>query len=96
VVAFGFGLIHGLGFAGALSQVGIPEHEVPLSLLMFNLGVETGQIAFVTVVGLALAGIRRIPVSPPQGAWRLAPYAIGGLATFWTIQRLVGMFALSA
>ena len=45
VVAFGFGLIHGLGFAGALSQIGIPEHEVPLSLLMFNLGVETGQIA---------------------------------------------------
>ena len=63
VVAFGFGLIHGLGFAGALSQVGIPEHEVPLSLLMFNLGVETGQIVFVTVVALALAGIRRIPVN---------------------------------
>ena len=96
VVAFGFGLIHGLGFAGALSQVGIPEHEVPLSLLMFNLGVETGQIVFVTVVALALAGVRRIPVTPPRGAWRLAPYAIGGLATFWTIQRLVGMFLLSA
>ena len=91
VVAFGFGLIHGLGFAGALSQIGIPEQEVPLSLLMFNLGVETGQIAFVTVVALALAGIRRIPVTPPRGAWRWAPYAIGGLATFWTIQRLVGM-----
>jgi len=92
VVAFGFGLIHGLGFAGALSQVGIPEHEVPLSLLMFNLGVETGQIFFVTVVALALSGIRRIPVTLPGGAWRLAPYAIGGLATFWTIQRIVSMF----
>lgn len=91
VVAFGFGLIHGLGFAGALSQVGIPEHEVPLSLLMFNLGVETGQILFVAVVALALAGIRRIPVTPPRGAWRLAPYAIGGLAAFWTIQRIVSM-----
>jgi len=96
VVAFGFGLIHGLGFAGALSQVGIPEHEVPLSLLMFNLGVETGQIAFVTVVALALAAIRRVPIALPRGAWRLAPYAIGGLATFWTIQRIVGMLPLGA
>ncbi len=91
VVAFGFGLIHGLGFAGALSQIGIPEHEVPLSLLMFNLGVETGQIMFVTVVALLLAGTRRIPVTVPRGSWRLVPYAIGGLATFWTIQRLVAM-----
>jgi hydrogenase/urease accessory protein HupE len=90
-VAFGFGLIHGLGFAGALSQIGIPQNEVPLALLMFNLGVETGQIAFVMVVGFALAGIRRIPITPPQGAWRLAPYAIGGLAAFWTIQRVVSM-----
>ena len=96
VVAFGFGLIHGLGFAGALSQIGIPEHEVPLSLLMFNLGVETGQIAFVTVVAFALAGIRRLPITLPRGAWRLAPYAIGGLATFWTIQRLVGMLPAGA
>jgi len=63
---------------------------------MFNLGVETGQIAFVAVVALALAAIRRIPVTPPRGAWRLAPYAIGGLASFWTIQRLVGMFSLGA
>jgi len=96
VVAFAFGLIHGLGFAGALSQVGIPEYEVPLSLLMFNLGVETGQIAFVTVVAFALAAIRRIPITPPRGAWRLAPYTIGGLATFWTIQRLVSMLPSGA
>ena len=96
VVAFGFGLIHGLGFAGALSQIGIPQDEVPLALLMFNLGVETGQIFFVTAVALLLAGIRRIPVTPPRGAWKLAPYAIGGLATFWTIQRIVGMLPLGA
>jgi len=47
---------------------------------------------FVSVVALALAGIRRIPATPPRGAWRLAPYAIGGIATFWTIQRLVSMY----
>ena len=48
------------------------------------------------VLGLALTGLRRIPIMPPQGAWRLAPYAIGGLATFWTIQRLVSMLPLGA
>ncbi len=63
---------------------------------MFNLGVETGQIAFVAVVALVLAGIRRIPVTPPRGAWRLAPYGIGGLAAFWTIQRVVSMIAPGA
>lgn len=91
VVAFGFGLIHGLGFAGALSQIGIPADEVPLALLMFNLGVETGQIAFVTVVGVALAIISRFPITPPRSTWRLAPYAIGSLAAFWAIQRIVSM-----
>ena len=95
VVAFGFGLIHGLGFAGALSQIGIPPDEVPLALLMFNLGVETGQIFFVTVVALVLAGVRRLRLAPPRGTWRLAPYAIGGLASFWTIQRLVSMLPSS-
>ena len=91
VVAFGFGLVHGLGFAGALSEIGIPQDEVPLALVMFNLGVETGQLAFVIVVALILFGARRLPVSPPRGAWRLVPYAIGGFAAFWTIQRLVSM-----
>ena len=77
--------------AGALSQMGIPPDEVPLALLMFNLGVETGQIFFVTVVALVLAGVRRFQVALPLGTWRLARYAIGGLASFWTIQRLVSM-----
>ena len=94
VVAFGFGLVHGLGFAGALSEIGIPQDEVPLALVMFNLGVETGQLAFVIVVALVLFAARRLPLSPPRGAWRLVPYAIGGFAAFWTIQRLVSMLAL--
>ena len=89
LVALAFGLFHGLGFAGALSQVGIPAHEVPLALLMFNVGVETGQVIFVVAVVAALAALRRLPLSLPQGAWRLAPYTIGALAAFWTIQRVV-------
>ena len=89
LVALAFGLFHGLGFAGALSQVGVPAHEVPLALLMFNVGVETGQIAFVAGVVALLAALRQLPLALPQGAWRLAPYSIGSLAAFWTLQRLV-------
>jgi hydrogenase/urease accessory protein HupE len=89
LVALAFGLFHGLGFAGALSQVGIPAHEVPLALLMFNVGVETGQLVFVVAVAAVLAALRHLPVSVPAGAWRLAPYTIGAIAAFWTIQRVV-------
>jgi hypothetical protein len=89
LVALAFGLFHGLGFAGALSQVGVPGHEVPLALLMFNVGVETGQVVFVVAVVAALAALRRIPLDFPEGAWRLAPYSIGALAAFWTLQRVV-------
>ncbi|MDP3937265.1 MAG: HupE/UreJ family protein, partial [Deltaproteobacteria bacterium] len=96
LVAFAFGLFHGLGFAGALSQVGVPAHEVPLALLMFNVGVEAGQVLFLGAVVGVLAALRRVPVSMPQGSWRLMPYTIGGLATFWTIQRVVSAFTLSS
>lgn len=74
---------------GALSEVGVPTHEVPLALLMFNLGVETGQIIFVVAVAGLLAGLRRLPVQLPKAAWRLAPYGIGTVAAFWTIERMV-------
>jgi hypothetical protein len=87
-VAFAFGLFHGLGFAGALAEVGLPQQEIPLALLMFNVGVETGQILFVGAVLLFLAALTRMPISWPQGSWRLAPYAIGSIAAFWTIQRV--------
>ncbi len=89
LVALAFGLFHGLGFAGALSEIGVPAHEVPLALLMFNVGVETGQIVFVAAVAALLVALRRSPLSLPQGARRLAPYSIGALAAFWTIERVV-------
>jgi hypothetical protein len=88
IVAMAFGLIHGLGFAGALAEVGLPEREIPIALLMFNVGVETGQILFVLVVLMVLAAFRRIPVRWPTYGWRLMPYTIGGIAAFWTIQRI--------
>ena len=96
IVALAFGLFHGLGFAGALSEVGVPAHEVPLALLMFNLGVETGQVLFVVGVLGVLAALRRLPLPSPQGAWRLAPYAIGSVAAFSTLQRLASAFSTEA
>jgi hypothetical protein len=56
---------------------------------MFNVGVEVGLLAFVAVVLGAMALLRRFPLTPPAGAWRAAPYAIGGLAAFWMIQRVI-------
>jgi hydrogenase/urease accessory protein HupE len=102
IVAFVFGLFHGLGFAGALSEVGVPQHEVPLALLMFNVGVEIGQVAFVTVVATVLAVLQQIKLpalrKPELGYVAvMAPvYVIGGLAAFWTIQRVLSFLPLSA
>jgi len=90
-VAFTFGLVHGLGFAGALSEIGVPQNDVPLALLMFNVGVETGQVMFVVVVSLLLAGLHTLHSQTALTIGRAAPYAIGSVAAFWTIQR-VGSF----
>jgi hydrogenase/urease accessory protein HupE len=89
VVAFAFGLFHGLGFAGALSEIGVPQHEVPQALFMFNVGVETGQLLFIAVVLSVIAVLKKLPLTAPQGAWRLLPYSIGSVAAFWTIERVV-------
>ncbi len=91
VIAFTFGLVHGLGFAGALSEIGVPQNEVPLALLMFNLGVETGQVLFVIAVSMLLAGLHKLHSRSALAVGRAAPYVIGGVAAFWTIQR-VGSF----
>jgi hydrogenase/urease accessory protein HupE len=91
LVAFTFGLLHGFGFAGALTEIGLPEHAIPMALLFFNLGVEAGQLLFIAAVGLAWWGLRRLPW--PDGAWRLPVYTIGSLAAFWTIERIAGFLA---
>ena len=66
----------------------IRRSELPLALLMFNVGVETGQILFVCGVLLVMAVLRRVPVGMPAGSWRLVPYFIGCTAAFWTVQRV--------
>ena len=95
VIAFIFGLFHGLGFAGALSEIGVPQHEVPLALFMFNVGVETGQLLFIAVVLGLIALLKRLPITAPQGSWRVLPYAIGSVAAFWTIERVVSFLPVA-
>jgi hydrogenase/urease accessory protein HupE len=90
LVAGTFGLLHGFGFAGALSQVGLPANDIPLALLFFNLGVEAGQLAFVVVTLGVIALLRRIRI--PEWAPILPPYAIGSVAMFWVIQRTAAIW----
>lgn len=88
VVAFVFGLLHGFGFAGALSSIGLPAHAIPAALLFFNVGVELGQLMFIAAILLGWAGLRRL--AWPAWAWRVPVYGIGTLAAFWTIERITG------
>lgn len=93
LVAFAFGLLHGLGFAGALSDVGLPAQAIPVALLFFNVGVEIGQLAFIAAALAAGAVARRPGVRPPPWGWRVPAYGIGALAAFWTIERVAGFWA---
>jgi hydrogenase/urease accessory protein HupE len=88
LVAFIFGLLHGLGFAGALSEVGLPEGQIPLALLFFNVGVEIGQLLFISSTLCVFALARRVRPALPRWAGLAAPYAIGSIAMFWVIERV--------
>jgi hypothetical protein len=88
IVAFCFGLLHGFGFAGALSAVGLPQNHVPAALFFFNVGVEIGQIAFIGIVLALVALVRRLPLRVPRWTELIPPYAIGSIAMFWVIQRV--------
>jgi hydrogenase/urease accessory protein HupE len=87
-MAFAFGLLHGLGFAGALARVGLPETDVPVALLTFNLGVEIGQLLFIVVLLAAIRLLEKVRTHPPLPGKLLAAYAIGILATFWLFERV--------
>ena len=84
--------MHGFGFAGALAEVGLPQSSIPIALLFFNLGVEIGQLMFVgavlTVIAVGRRAAQRLQLPQTAGLWRIAPYAIGGLASFWLVERL--------
>ena len=102
IVAFIFGLLHGLGFAGALREVGLPDDAIPLALAFFNVGVEAGQLLFVATVFLLFqlfgqlmnrhGAIAERPSLPGAAVSRPASYVIGTLAAFWLIERTYGFF----
>ena len=92
IVAFSFGLLHGFGFAGALSSVGLPQTDIPLALLMFNLGVEAGQLLFIAAVLIMLQLGKRILEGSVTWLPRAAAYGMGGISAFWVIQRVSGFF----
>jgi hydrogenase/urease accessory protein HupE len=102
LVAFSFGLLHGFGFAGALAEVGLPQHAIPVALLFFNAGVEIGQLIFVAAV-LSLmwllrhAASRRLEPALMQRTFdRLdvtVGYAIGVVAAYWLVERTTAFFA---
>jgi len=92
LVAFIFGLLHGFGFAGALRDVGLPSHAIPVALLFFNIGVELGQLVFVLAVVLLGRLLRKPLARLPPWAWRLPTYAIGIVACFWVLDRLSRFF----
>ena len=89
LVAFIFGLLHGFGFAGALAEVGLPQQAIPLALIFFNVGVEIGQLMFVSVVLLAGWALHylKYPVLLEK-AETVAIYIIGGLSSFWLFERI--------
>jgi hypothetical protein len=94
-VSLGFGLVHGIGFASALAGLGIERRLLPVALLSFNVGVEIGQLAFVLLVLALIWAHRRLNAVLPRWGELLPAYAIGSVAMFWTIGRLVRVFVAS-
>lgn len=87
VLAASFGLLHGFGFAGALAEVGLPSSDIPIALASFNLGIEIGQLAFVSGLIAAFQALRRIHFAPPAWGRTAAAYGIGSLAAMWMFER---------
>jgi hydrogenase/urease accessory protein HupE len=92
LMAFVFGLLHGLGFAGALAEVGLPDGEIPLALFSFNSGIEVGQVLFVAAVLLLRAAVAPLAARLPVPTAWVPPYVIGTLGAFWCFERLSRSF----
>lgn len=92
LVAMSFGLLHGFGFAGALTEIGLPQADIPLALLFFNVGVEVGQLMFVAAVLGVMWMIHKAKIKWPTWAEQIPAYSIGSLASFWFIQRTVSFW----
>lgn len=95
VVAFAFGLLHGFGFATALTDIGLPRAELPWALLGFNLGVEAGQLLFIGLVGLLARAVRNLAIRPPHWTGAVPAYTVGSLGAFWTLGRTAVLLGVS-
>ena len=93
LVAFTFGLMHGLGFAGGLSDAGLPDAHIPTALLFFSVGVEAGHFLFIGVVLSSIALVHRVRIPLPRWTELVPPYAIGAVAMFWAIERTLSFVA---
>ena len=88
LIAFSFGLLHGSAFASALSEIGLPSNAIPMSLFLFNVGVEIGQLMFIGILLGIIWCLTRLPVQWPAWTRWIPPYAIGSFAAFWFVDRL--------
>lgn len=88
VVAFAFGLLHGFGFASALTSAGLPHHELPLALVSFNVGVELGQLGFIALILALERSFQVLEIRWPRWVEALPGYTVGSLGAFWTVQRI--------
>jgi hydrogenase/urease accessory protein HupE len=91
LVAFAFGLVHGLGFASGLASLGLPSGDIPVALLFFNIGVEAGQLSFVALMLLLVHCFDLLKIHWPQRARMVPAYVVGSVGAFWTIDRIVAM-----
>jgi hydrogenase/urease accessory protein HupE len=89
LVAFAFGLLHGLGFASGLLSLGLPRGDIPGALLFFNIGVETGQLVFVAGLLMLARTFRLLEIRWPRAVAALPAYAVGTLGAYWTIDRMI-------
>ena len=93
-MAFTFGLLHGFGFAGGLSPVGLPQNEIPLALLMFNVGVELGQLLFIVIMLVLIRVLQEMRYNWPQWVYQFPVYAFGSMVAFWFVERVSGFFTV--
>ena len=88
-MAFGFGLLHGFGFAGALSEIGIANDQLLLSLLFFNIGIEIGQLIMIPIFLLGIYLLLKVKLE--RGSYIVASYLLGGIGSYWFIERVIGI-----
>ena len=90
-MAFGFGLLHGFGFAGALTEIGIANEQLLLSLLFFNIGIEVGQLIMIPIFLLGIWLLNKLKLE--KFSYTGASFLLGGIGSYWLIERFLGIIS---